>query len=461
MPPPRQGKLVLRSIRTSPPQRILLSFALVILTGTLLLMLPQANTGTSPGFLRALFTATSATCVTGLVLFDTGTFWSLFGQVVIITLIQVGGLGYMVLTTILMASFRNRRLGVRQTGDFCESTPLPSHRDPRSFAKSIAIIVIVSEGLGALILSVRFLRDMPVGKAVWNGVFTSISAFCNAGFDVLGRHMTSLETYVSDLTVNLVVSLLIILGGLGFVVIDEVAHHLVRPVHKHLSTHVRVVLLLTAILVFGGAATIYLLERTNPSTFRALPIRTRLLASWFQSVTARTAEFDSVPMAALRPATLMVIIGLMFIGASPGGTGGGVKTTTFAVVLGFVWSALTESEQVHLGKRGIRMDSVKKGIVVFTLSLGVVVTATFLLTIMDGHRFSTLNLLFEVTSAFGTVGLSTGLTPSLSPGSQIVLIATMLAGRVGVLTAMLTLVAPVQNKIEHHIRFAEDDVVIG
>jgi len=166
-------------------------------------------------------------------------------------------------------------------------------------------------------------------------------------------------------------------------------------------------------------------------------------------------------MAALRPATLMVIIGLMFIGASPGGTGGGVKTTTFAVVLGFVWSALAESEQVRLGKRGIRMDTVKKGIVVFTLSLGVVVTATFLLAIMDGHRFSTLNLLFEVTSAFGTVGLSTGLTPSLSPGSQIVLIATMLAGRVGVLTAMLTLVAPVQNRIEHHIHFAEDDVVIG
>ena len=461
MPPPRQGKLVLRSIRTGPPQRILLSFAVVILTGALLLMLPQANTGTSPGFLRALFTATSATCVTGLVLFDTGTFWSLFGQIVILVLIQVGGLGYMVLTTILMASFRNRHLGVRQTGDFCESTPLPSHRDPRSFAKSIAVIVLVSEGLGAFILSVRFARDMSLGRAVWNGVFTSISAFCNAGFEVVSRGMTSLETYASDMTVNLVVPLLIILGGLGFVVIDEVAHHFMRPVHKHLSTHVRIVLLLTAILVFGGAATIYLLERTNPSTFRPLPLRTRLLASWFQSVTARTAGFDSIPMAALRPSTLMVIIAFMFIGASPGGTGGGVKTTTFAVVLGFVWSALTESEQVHLGRRGIRMDSVKKGIVVFTLSLGIVAMATFLLAIMDGHRFSTLNLLFEATSAFGTVGLSTGLTPSLSPGSQIVLIATMLAGRVGVLTAMLTFVAPVQSRIEHHIRFAEDDVVIG
>ncbi len=461
MPPSRQGKLVLRSIRTSPAQRILLSFALVILTGALLLMLPQANTGTSPGFLRALFTATSATCVTGLVLFDTGTFWSLFGQIVIIVLIQTGGLGYMVLTTILMASFRNRHLGVRQTGDFCESTPLPSHREPRSFAKSIAVIVLVSEGVGALILSARFARDMSFGRAVWNGVFTSISAFCNAGFDVLGRGMTSLESYVSDMTVNLVVPLLIILGGLGFVVIDEVVHHFARPVHKHLSTHVHVVLLVTAILVFGGAATISLLERTNPSTFGPLPLRTRLLASWFQSVTARTAGFNSVPMAAQHPSTLMVFLALMFIGASPGGTGGGVKTTTFAVVLGFVWSALTESEQIHLGRRGIRVDSVKKAIVVFTLSLGIIATATFLLAIMDGNRFSALNLLFEVTSAFGTVGLSTGLTPSLSPGSQIVLIATMLAGRVGVLTAMLTLVAPVHNRIEHHIRFAEDDVIIG
>ncbi|MHB8070447.1 MAG: TrkH family potassium uptake protein [Candidatus Cryosericum sp.] len=450
----------LQFMRSTPSRRILLSFAAVILVGTLLLLLPQSNTGTHPGFLRALFTATSATCVTGLVVVDTGSFWSPLGQLVIMLLIQVGGLGYMVLTTILMATFRHSKLRFNQTGDFRESLPTPSHENPRSFARVIALTVFISEGLGALILSLRFLTDMAPGKAVWNGLFTSVSAFCNAGFDVLGGGMTNLEPYVGDIVVNLVVPVLIILGGLGFIVIDEVTRRIARPDGRRLSTHTRTVLLVTAVLIIGGAGLIFVLENGNAATYRGLPVGTRILASWFQSVTARTAGFDTIAQGSLHPATLMVVIFLMFIGASPGGTGGGVKTTTFAVVLAFVSASLSRSDQTHLGRRGVRADSVKKAVVVLTLSLGIVIGATFLLAVMDGHRFPTLNLLFDVTSAFGTVGLSTGITPSLSAGSKCILIATMLAGRVGVLTAMLTLFNP-DGHPERLIRLAEDDVAIG
>ncbi len=447
-------------MRSTPSRRILFSFAAVILAGTLLLLLPQSNTGTYPGVLRALFTATSATCVTGLVIVDTGSFWSPMGQFIIMMLIQIGGLGYMVLTTVLMSAFRRSRLRLHQTGDFRESLPTPSHENPRDFARVIALTVIISEGVGAFILSLRFLADMPPAKAVWNGLFTSVSAFCNAGFEILGNNMKSLEPYVGDLVVNIVVSILIILGGLGFIVINEIVRHITRHDVKRLSTHTRTVLIVTAILVFGGAAVIFGLENSNAATYGSLPFGTRVLASWFQSVTARTAGFDTVAQGTLRPATLMVIILFMFIGASPGGTGGGVKTTTFAVVLAFVWASLSNANQTHLGKRGVRDDSVKKSIVVFTLSLGIVIGATFLLAVMDGHRFSMLHLLFSVVSAFGTVGLSTGITANLSAGSQIVLIATMLAGRVGVLTAMLTLFNPDGHPLRL-IRLAEDDVAIG
>lgn len=447
-------------MRSTPSRRILLSFTAVILAGTMLLLLPQSNTGTYPGVLRALFTATSATCVTGLVIVDTGSFWSPLGQFVIMMLIQVGGLGYMVLTTILMSAFRRSRLRLHQTGDFRESLPTPSHENPRDFAHVIALTVVISEGLGAFILSLRFLRDMSPAKAVWNGLFTSVSAFCNAGFDVLGNGMRNLEPYVGDIVVNIVVPGLIIVGGLGFIVINEIVRHVTHRDVKRLSTHTRTVLTVTAILIVGGAAIIFGLENSNVATYGRLPFGTRILASWFQSVTARTAGFDTVAQANLRPATLMVVILLMFIGASPGGTGGGVKTTTFAVILAFVWASLSMADQTHLGKRGVRDDSVKKAIVVFTLSLGIVIGATFLLAVMDGHRFPVLHLLFDVTSAFGTVGLSAGITASLSAGSQIVLIATMLAGRVGVLTAMLTLFNPDGHPLRL-IRLAEDDVAIG
>jgi trk system potassium uptake protein TrkH len=449
-----------RFLLTSPAQRILLSFTIVIVVGTLFLLLPQSNTGVHPGFLRALFTATSATCVTGLALVDTGTFWSTSGQVVILLLIQVGGLGYMVLTTTLMAAFRNARLGLRQTGDFRESVASPSHRDPRSFARLIASTVIVCEGLGALFLSLRFLHDMPVGKAVWNGIFSSVSAFCNAGFDVLGGGMTSFEPYAGDITVNLVIPALIILGGLGFLVIDELRRRLSRTPYKRLSTHTRTVLSVTSVLVIGGAVLIFILENMTPKVFVPLSLNERVLTSWFQSVTARTAGFNTLRIGDMHPTSLIIIILLMFIGASPGGTGGGVKTTTFAVVAAFVWSLIIGSDQTHLGNRGVHTESVKKAVVVFALSLVLVLGGTFLLAATDGDRFSTLALLFEVTSAFGTVGLSTGITPALSAGAKIVLIVTMLAGRVGVLTAMLTLLAPVR-KLERRVHFAEDDVAIG
>ncbi len=217
--------------------------------------------------------------------------------------------------------------------------------------------MIICEGLGALFLSLRFLPDMPAGKAIWNGVFTSVSAFCNAGFDILGKGMTSLETYAGDLTVNLVVPVLIILGGLGFLVVDELRQWLPPTRHKRLSTHARTVLSISAVLVVGGALMIFMLEGMNPGVCTSLSLRDRVLASWFQSVTARTAGFNTLKLGSMHPSSLMLIIVLMFIGASPGGTGGGVKTTTFAVVAAFVWSSIIGSDQAHLGNRGVRTDS--------------------------------------------------------------------------------------------------------
>jgi ferredoxin len=299
-----------------------------------------------------------------------------------------------------------------------------------------------------------------IARKVYSSNIKSMSAFCNAGFDVLGGGMTSFEPYAGDITVNLVIPGLIILGGLGFLVIDELRLRLSRTQHKRLSTHTRTVLGVTAVLVIGGAALIFILESMSPKVFAPMSLNERVLTSWFQSVTARTAGFNSLRIGEMHPTSLIVIILLMFIGASPGGTGGGVKTTTFAVVAAFVWSVIIHSDQTHLGNRGVRMENVKKAVVVFALSLVLVLGGTLLLAATDGDKFSALALLFEVTSAFGTVGLSTGITPALSAGAKIVLIVTMLAGRVGVLTAMLTLLAPVQ-KLERRVHFAEDDVAIG
>lgn len=457
----RRGGLRWGISPANPGQRIVLSFVVVILVGTLFLLLPQSTNGAHPGFLRALFTATSATCVTGLALVDTGTYWTLFGQIVILLLIQVGGLGYMVLTTLFITAFRrNARLGLRQTCDFRESVATPLRGNPRGFARLIASTVIICEGVGALFLSLRFVHNMPAGKAVWNGIFTSVSAFCNAGFDVLGGGMTSFEPYAGDITVNLVIPTLIILGGLGFPVINELRNYISRRGSRRLSTHARTVLVITAALVVGGAVLIFMLESITPTAFVPLSLKERLLTSWFQSVTARTAGFDTLRIGGMHPTSLMLIILLMFIGASPGGTGGGVKTTTFAVVAAFVWSVIIGSDQTQLGNRGIHTETVKKALGVFVLSLCIVIGGTFLVALTEGNRFPTLNLLFEVTSAFGTVGLSTGITPMLSAAAQYVLVAVMLTGRVGVLAAMLTLLSPVQ-KLERLVHFAEDDVAIG
>ncbi|MCE5192645.1 MAG: potassium transporter TrkG [Candidatus Cryosericum sp.] len=440
---------------------MLLSFIVIILVGTFLLLLPASSVDGQAGFLRSLFSAASATCVTGLVVVDTGTYWTLFGQIVILLLIQIGGLSYMVMTTMVISSFRRRaRLSLRQAGDFRESVPIPLREDPAHFARLIALSVIVFEGLGALFLSLRFLRTMPVAKAVWNGIFTSVSAFCNAGFDVLGGGMTSFEPYVGDLTINLVVPALIIAGGIGFPVINELVDRLHQKQHRRLSTHARTALVMTALLILGGTVLIFALESITPTVFEHMSLKERLFSSWFQSVTARTAGFNTLHIRGMHPTSLMVLILLMFIGASPGGTGGGVKTTTFAVVAVFVWGVMFGSDQTHLGNRGITKGTVNKALVVFVLSLAIIIGGTFLLAMTDGAKFSTLDLLFEVTSAFGTVGLSTGITPMLSAGAKYVLILVMLAGRVGVLTATMTLLSPIQQR-EGPVRFAEDDVAIG
>lgn len=443
-----------RRLHSAPTQRIVLSFVAIIVLGALVLMLPVCRTGQQIPFVGALFTATSATCVTGLVVVDTGTFWTPFGQLVILLLIQMGGLGYMVIGTMLYAA-RGSALPIQRGGDFRESLPTPERANVRQFALHIGGTVLITEGIGALLLSLRFAKDTSLGLAIWRGVFHAVSAFNNAGFDILGG-MRSLEPYVGDLTVNLVITALIIIGGIGFITLWELTRR--NKEQRHLTTHTRVVLQTTGILLVGGMLALLALE--HGGMFAKFSLRTELLAAWFQSVTARTAGYATVPIGGLSAASLIVIIMLMFIGASPGGTGGGVKTTTIAVIMAYLRAVLNQEDQTRLSHRALHRRTVRKAVGVFVLSIGIVIAATLVLVIAEPSRMSALALLFEVVSAFGTVGLTTGITPQLSSVSLVTLILTMLAGRIGVMAAAYVIL---QARGEHRtcIRLPEDDLPIG
>lgn len=447
--------------RITPVQFVFISFVLVILTGAVLLTLPiSSRSGQFTDFISALFTATSATCVTGLVVVDTYTYWSNFGQLVILLLIQVGGLGYMTIATLFLLGFR-KRITLKERFILKEGLNVPNLKRIVLFAKIVLLSTAIVEGTGALIMFFRFIKMFPFLKALWFSVFHAVSAFCNAGFDLMGNFQ-SLMKFVNDLTINLVIMSLIVIGGIGFIVIREILDFLKARLEgnnlKKLSLHAKIVLTVTSILIISGFTLIFLLERSNPDTLGPLTLRGKFLASMFQSVTPRTAGFATLDIGKLNQATQLIIIFLMFIGASPGGTGGGIKTSTFTVMLLLFFSSYRENASVVIFGRTIPQKTIKKAIFIFGFSLFLVLTSSLLILIAQGKDFTFLQILFEVTSAFGTVGLSTGITPQLSNFSRLVIIATMIIGRVGPLAVILSISTARQRALP---QYPEEDIAVG
>lgn len=441
-------------IKLTPTQVLALGFATIILIGTLLLMLPVATkSGERTDFLTALFTATSATCVTGLVVVDTKTYWSVFGQIVIMLLIQVGGLGIMTMST-LFALILGRKITFKERLVMQEAFNTNSLGGIVKFAKYILMVSFLFESIGAIMLTLRFLPQMGLKKAVYYGLFHSISAFNNAGFDLMGN-FKSLTGYVSDWVVNLVVMGLIIFGGLGFYVLLDIYEH--RHFNKF-TLHSKIVITITLLLIAIGTLLIFLFEYNNPKTLKPLDFPTKILAALFQAVTPRTAGFNTLSLSDMTIASKFLTIILMFIGASPAGTGGGIKTTTFAVILYTVLSVIKGEEETVLYKRTISRNIVYKAVAISFISVFIIFSVTMVLSITETSNF--LTILYETISAFGTVGLSLGLTPELSTVGKIIIIFTMYTGRVGPLTLALAL-AKRQRRPKPIIKYAEEKIMVG
>ena len=440
----------------SPTRIIALTFGAIILTGALLLSLPIASrSGVSCGFLPALFTATSATCVTGLVLFDTWTQWSGFGQIVILTMIEIGGLGFMSAASLVVFLLR-RKVGLRQRMLMAQALSVDDMQSVVKLQKWVLVGSLSIQACGALILFLRFLPQFGPIRAVKWGVFHSVSAFCNAGFDILGSigPGKSVAAFNQDPVVMFTLMALVVLGGLGFFVWEEVIR--VRSFKKY-SVYTKLVLLTTGILILGGAVLILLLEWDNPETLGTMPIGGKILNGFFQSVTLRTAGFASFDQAALTESSKAVSLVLMLIGGSSGSTAGGVKTVTFMVLLLFIGARLQGKSTVTVFKRSILPEKVLDAMTIVLTVLGLSVLGAAIICITSPVSFT--NGLFEAVSALATVGLTAGVTPVLSVPAQIVIIVFMYFGRVGVLTLSLGFL--MGDRAEDRFRYAHTNLLIG
>lgn len=437
------------NLKMSHVQIIALGFFLIIMTGTILLMLPvSTKNGQGAGFLEALFTATSASCVTGLVVQDTSTYWSSFGQAIILTMIQIGGLGFMTIATMFFMLLR-RRVLLRGREILTESISVNQVGGIMRLAKKILIGTFLIEGVGALLLMIR-LVPLYGKQGVWMSVFHSVSAFCNGGFDLMGQHTgpySSLTGFVDDWLVNMVIMALIVIGGVGFVVWDDMLTHKWKIRRYHL--HSKIVLFMTGLLIFGGAILFLLIERN--ATGAGLSFGDQILAALFDSVTARTAGFNTVDTAALSDAGKLLTIALMFIGGSPGSTAGGVKTTTIMVLMLYSFSYMRKNRGTSVFGRSLEEDALRKASAVFFTNLMLALGVTIVISAIQSLPM--LDLMFETFSAIGTVGMSTGLTRELNDLSRVLIMFLMYCGRVGSLSFANALAgkrktAPVRDAVE-------------
>ncbi|SHJ62565.1 trk system potassium uptake protein TrkH [Clostridium cavendishii DSM 21758] len=443
-----------KRIKLNPLQILALGFLIVILAGATILTLPISSAnGSTTNFLDSLFTATSATCVTGLVTVDTGTHWSYFGKTVIIILIQVGGLGFMSFAT-LFALLIGKKITLKDRLLLQEAMNTFEIQGLVRLMKYILAFTFTVEGVGALIYSTKFIPQFGWGKGIYYSIWHAVSFFCNAGFDLMG-HFNSLTGYSDNKIVILNTAMLIVIGGLGFAVSSEVYNY--RKSKRKFSLHSKVVLTVTSILVFGGAFVIFLLEYNNPGTMKNMTFMDKICNSILAAVTPRTAGVNSVSTSDMAMASRVLTIILMFIGGSPGSTAGGIKTTTFGVLFLTLKSMIKGSEDVEVYGKRISKDIVYKSFALFMLCFMLVITVSGILSITEiGASFE--YILYEVVSAFGTVGLTLGLTTKLTAVGKFFIILTMYCGRVGPLTVILAL-ANINKKSS--IRYPEEKILIG
>ncbi len=434
----------------NPPRVLALGFATLILFGAILLNLPVASqNGESIGFVNALFTAASSVCVTGLVVVNTAYHWTLFGQIVIILLIQMGGLGFMTMATIV-ALIMGKKISIKERLVIKEQLNSETMSGLVRLTKYVILATFTIEAIGALLLATRFIPEYGVITGIWYSLFHAISAFCNAGFDILGD---SIAPYVGDVVINLTICGLIIVGGLGFSVYLDIYKY---KSFNRFHLHTKLVLVITALLLILGALVFYALEINNPQTLGSLNFKERVLASFFQSTVPRTAGFYSVNMGALYDTSVFLLIILMFIGGSPGSTAGGIKTTTFGALVLTTMSVIRGDRDVVVFKKRISYDAINKAIAIIMVELLIVTGVSFVLTITESASF--LDLLFETTSAIATVGLTTGITPDLTDFGKVLLSITMYFGRVGPLTMAFAF----SRKHKHaNFKYSEGNILVG
>ena len=437
--------------RFSTYQIIALTFFGLISFGTLLLMLPMSsNTGQSLPLIDALFTATSASCVTGLVVVDTAEYFSTFGQMVIIFLIQLGGLGIMTFATLFSIAF-GKKINLQERLRIQESLNQSEVEGVVRLCLRVVKYSLVIEFVFGTMLAAHFFPLVGT-KGIYWGYWHAVSAFCNAGFDLMGG-FRSLTMFATDWPVNLIITSLIILGSLGFNVMEDIIN---KRNFADLRLHSKMVLLTTIALIVVGTGAIWFMEAGNADTLGNLTTSQQVLASYFQAVTPRTAGFNTLPIDKLHESTLFVIIMLMFVGASPASTGGGIKTTTFAVVVLTTWNLIRGKEDLVLFNRRIEDRIIYKAFIILTIGVIWVCVGTFFISYFENARF--LNMFFEVMSAFATVGLTVCETQRICDASKIVLILTMFAGRVGVLTFAMALMN--RHKVSN-IKYPKERIMIG
>ena len=435
-----------RKIRLTPVRLLVLGYLAVIIIGTLLLIIPFASKITgSASFMDALFTTVSASCVTGLIVRDTYTHWSTFGQVVILLLIQIGGIGFMTVVYLLLR-LGGKKIGLKERTFMQEAVSAPTLSGMGKLTTTILVGTLACEGIGAFILCFRFVPAVGWGEGIWISVFTAVSAFCNAGFDLCGGkygEFSSLTAYSGDPIVCITIPLLIIVGGLGFFVWQDIKNNKFH-VRKY-ELHTKLVLIMTAVLVVVPTVIIVIAENT-------LPWGERILSSFFTAVTPRTAGFNVLPLSgagSVRSVTIFLTIVLMFIGGSSGSTAGGIKTNTLAVLFLSVFSLIRGKRSVECFGRRLDDTNVKNAAQFVTAFLSLIVLGTVLLCLFEENNaafaeapLTPTQAVFEVVSAIATVGLTTGITPQLTIGSQIVLCVLMFLGRAGCMTVMLAWKAP-------------------
>ena len=436
---------------------LVFGFLALIMLGTVLLALPAASvSGRSIGIFDSLFTSASAVCVTGLVAVDTGTTFTLFGQAVLLVLIQVGGLGFMVFATMIMVAL-GRKISIRGRMLIRESMNGASLSDLGRPTWLYLRLSLAIEFAGTVLLSLRFVPLFGWKHGVWMALFHAVSAFCNAGFDLFGS-FTSLTAFSGDPLVLLTVAVLIILGGLGFAVILETLRS--RQGFRNLTLHTRIVLVTTLGLLLAGTVFFWLAERANPETLAGRGEGEKVLNAFFQSVTMRTAGFNSFDLSRFRDGSKLFSSILMVIGASPASTGGGIKTTTFAALALLILSVVRSENEINVARRRLSVDIARRALAVAVLYLTIMVTGTLIISFIENGRFPLVDILFEASSAMGTVGVSAVGTPALRPASRAVLLPMMFLGRVGPLTLALA-VASRQGRAGSASRYPEERIMIG